>query len=248
MVRLSPSIMCADLLNLGRDIGILERSGVEFLHVDVLDGHFVKNFGLPYDLIRAVKGIPSLLLDAHLAVDNPGVHAPLACEAGADIVTFHPETAGNVADLVGEIHARGRLACLAVAPSYPIEALDPVLEVEAGVGTTGSRPDFINLLTVEPGFAGQAIIPSAKEKLKHLKERLIRHEPSSGHARGAAVPVMVDGNVSPENIPWMVRYGADVLILGASGLFRKGAELREGVALVRALVEETLRGTDAEGT
>jgi ribulose-phosphate 3-epimerase len=253
--------MCADLLNLGRDIGILERSGVELFHVDVMDGHFVKNFGLPYDLIRAVKRITTLPLDVHLAVDNPEVHVPLACEAGADIVTFHPETAGNVAALAGEIHARGKLACFAVAPACPLEALDPVLDVEAGVGSKGSRaprsrpmgsrPDFLNLLMVKPGFAGQAIIPSTKEKLKQLKERLTRYAASRGISQGAAepacVPVMVDGNVSAENIPWMVRYGADVLILGTSGLFRKGANLEEGVSLVRALVEGALREADADG-
>jgi ribulose-phosphate 3-epimerase len=241
MVKLSPSIMCADLLNLGRDIGILERSGVELLHVDVMDGHFVKNFGLPYDLIRAVKGITTLPLDVHLAVDNPGVHAPLACEAGADIVTFHPETAGNAAALVGEIHARGKRACLAVAPVFPLEALDPVLDGEAGREPAGSRPDFLNLLTVAPGFAGQALVPSTKEKLKLLREKLRSRGLSSARSP-EAVQVMVDGNVSPENIPWMVRYGADVLVLGTSGLFRKGVKLEEGVALVRALVEGALRG------
>jgi ribulose-phosphate 3-epimerase len=227
-----------------------------------MDGHFVKNFGLPYDLIRAVKGITSLPLDVHLAVDNPEIHVPLACEAGADILTFHPETAGNAAALVGEIHARGKLACLAVAPAYPLEALDPVLGVEAGIGSkgtsaprnrpTGARPDFLNLLMVKPGFAGQAIIPSTREKLKQLKERLTRYARSGEIPpeadSPASVPVMVDGNVSLENIPWMVRYGADVLILGTSGLFRKGTNLQESVALVRALVEGALRGVDVEDT
>ena len=177
MVRLSPSIMCADLLNLERDISILEGCGVELFHVDVMDGHFVQNFGLPYDLIRAVKTVTSVPLDVHLAVDNPEVHAPLACDAGADIVAFHPETAGDVIGLVGEIHARGRRACLAVSPGLPLEALD------AALGSAAERPDFLNLLMVNPGFAGQAMIPSAKEKLKHLKARLSAPERSSRDPR-----------------------------------------------------------------
>jgi ribulose-phosphate 3-epimerase len=233
---LSPSLMCADLLNLERDIRILERSGVELFHVDVMDGHFVRNFGLPYDVIRAVKGITFVPLDVHLAVDNPDVHAPLACGAGADIVTFHPEATGDVPGLIGMIHARGRRACLAVSPDLSLEALDPALTSPA------NRPDFLNLLMVRPGFAGQAMIPSTKEKLERLKVKLRSQALSNARSLVTAVPVMVDGNVSPENIPWMVEHGADVLILGTSGLFKKGANLEEGIVFVRELVERALRG------
>jgi ribulose-phosphate 3-epimerase len=228
MASLSPSIMCADLLNLEREIETLERAGVEFFHVDVMDGHFVRNFGLPYDLVRALKRITAVPLDVHLAVDNPAIHAGLAAEAGADIVTFHPDAAEDVAGVVGEIRARGKRACFAVSPDFPLETLYPIL------ASPDRRADFLNLLMVKPGFAGQTLIPPTREKLKRLKEGL--------RSRGEDIPVMVDGNVSFENIPWMVEYGADVLILGTSGLFGKGRTLEEGVAFVRKLVERTLLG------
>ena len=128
----------------------------------------------------------------------------------------------DVAVVVGEIRARGKRACFAVSPDLPLETLYPML------ASPDRRADFLNLLMVKPGFAGQTLIPPMKEKLMRLKEEL--------RSRGEDIPVMVDGNVSFENIPWMVEYGADVLILGTSSLFRKGIPLEEGLESIRVLV------------
>lgn len=215
MIKISPSIMCADLLNLQRDIEILIQGGVDLFHIDFMDGHFVRNFGLCYDLVRSLRKFTQIPLEIHLTIDNPQSHIELSAEAGADIITIHPEVTQHLEKTLQDIRNLGKLACLAISPKIPLNIIDGVLD----------NVDMINLLAVNPGFAGQKAVPSTFEKIKHLKEKL--------SVAGYKTPIQVDGNVSYENIPLMLENGAEILVLGTSSLFRKDMPLQQSLKVVK---------------
>ena len=205
--------MCADLLNLERDIKTLEKGGVDFFHLDITDGHYVPNFTMGYDMVRAIKKVTWIPLDVHLTVDNPEEHIRSCAEAGADIITIHPEVTRHLDVALQDIRNWGKKSCLAIAPHIPLSIID---EVPAAV-------DVINIMTVAPGFAGQKAYPGAIDKIKSAKEML--------SVRGGRHPLIaVDGNVSYQNIPLMINYGADILILGTSSLFKKDVSLAHSLS------------------
>jgi len=222
MIKLAPSIICADLLNLEPEIRILDRAGVDYLHVDMMDGHYVKNFGLSYDLVRQIRELTRIPLDVHLAMNMPESHIILCAEAGANIITFHPETTVDPDGVIREIKRHGKQACTAIAPNVPLSVLEGLL----------NDIDMINILTVHPGFAGQKLIPEALHKIAEMRERL--------RGGGRQISIAVDGNVSFENIPRMLSDGAEVLILGTSSIFRRGSSLEQSIFEVRKCIRETL--------
>ena len=210
--------MCADLLNLQNNIEILIRGGVDFFHIDIMDGHFVRNFGLCYDLVKSVKKNTQIPLEVHLTIDNPESHIELSAEAGADIITIHPEVTQDLNKTLQAIKNLGKLPGLAISPQISLSILDGILD----------KVDLINLMSVNPGFAGQKAIPSAFEKIKHLKEKLL--------VAGYNIPIQVDGNVSYKNIPLMLKNGAEILVLGTSSLFRKDTPLGESLKAVKEYI------------
>jgi ribulose-phosphate 3-epimerase len=212
--------MCADLLNLQRDIEILLQGGVDFFHIDFMDGHFVRNFGLCYDLVKSVRKITQIPLEVHLTIANPQSHIELSAEAGADIITIHPEVTQDLDKTLQDIRNLGKFACLAISPQIPISIIDGVL----------NNVDMINLLAVNPGFAGQKAIPSTFEKIKRLKEKL--------SIAGYDIPIQVDGNVSYENIPLMLKSGAEILVLGTSSLFQKNILLEESLKVIKEYIRK----------
>lgn len=218
MIKISPSVMCADLLNLQRDIEILLQGGVDFFHIDFMDGHFVRNFGLCYDLVKSIRKITQIPLEVHLTIDNPENHVALSAEAGADIITIHPEVTQDLNRTLQDIKNLGKFVCLTISPQIPLSIIDGVLD----------NVDMINLLAVKPGFAGQKAVPSTFEKIKHLKEKL--------SVAGYDIPIQVDGNVSYKNIPLMLKNGAEILVLGTSSLFRKNMPLEESLKAVKEYI------------
>ncbi|MBD3308351.1 ribulose-phosphate 3-epimerase [candidate division KSB3 bacterium] len=219
MIKISPSLMCADLLNLHRDIETLLRVGVDQFHLDVMDGHFVRNFGLCYDLIKQIRATTQLPLEVHLTIDNPESHIDLAAEAGADIITIHPDVTPNLDAAVRQIIDRGKGACLAIAPRTPLHVLDDLLE----------HLTLINLMAVNPGFAGQKASPDTFDKIRQLRETLT--------AAGSQIPIQIDGNTSYDNIPAMINNGADILVLGTSSLFRQQLPLGESLKAVKTYIQ-----------
>ncbi len=222
--------MCANLLSLERDIRVLVDGGADMLHVDMMDGHFVKNYGLCYDLVRQVKGMTDVPLDLHLAMNGPEDHIGLCRDAGADYVTFHPETTDDPRGVAKAIRASGMRACIAVSPSLPLSALEGLFD----------HADMVNVLTVNPGFAGQKLIPSALEKLGEIARTVAREK--------RPIPVEVDGNVSYENIPRMIDRGATVLVLGTSSLFKRDIpldrSLKDVLGFIHGLSPHTTPGEE----
>jgi ribulose-phosphate 3-epimerase len=220
VVKISPSIMCADLCHLEDEVRELERLEVDFLHFDLMDAHFTPNMPLGLELIRRLRGLTDLAFDVHLMVEDNELFIQWLADIGVEQVSVHAESARHL-DRTLEVIKRGGMAAGAVLnPATPLSVLDNVVE----------GMDFLMLMTVNPGFAGQKMVPSALGKIRDSKLWL--------ENRGADLPVEVDGNVSFSNVPRMVAAGADVLVAGTSSLFHSGRSLNENMRDLRSAVEK----------
>jgi len=195
--------MCADYLNLERDIRLLEQSGVDYLHFDVMDGHFVPNFGLNLDLLKTARRITNLPINVHLMIDNAADYIDAYIDAGCNSLSFHQEPTYHIQRLLQKIKDRGVQAGIALNPATPLSTLEYIL----------SDLDFVLIMTVNPGFAGQALVPATLEKISKLRRMILENK--------LDIKIQVDGNVSFENIPKMVEAGATMLVGGTSSLFLK---------------------------
>ncbi len=223
-IWIEPSIMCADAGYLADDVRRLEELGVHAFHLDVMDAHFVPNMPLGLGTIEQIRSMTTLPLDAHLMVDDPVFYIPKLAEMGVEYVSVHIETIPHADRVLAMIRAHGMKAGLGFNPGTPLDALDYLAD----------RLDFVLIMTVNPGFAGQKLVPSALRKIADCRDRL--------DALGADIPIQVDGNVSFENIPDMVAAGGDWLIAGTSSLFSKQASRRENMARTLKAVDEGLAG------
>jgi ribulose-phosphate 3-epimerase len=217
-IKISASVACADLLNLETDIRLLEEAGVEYLHIDIMDGMFVPNFCLSFDLMKAIKGMTSIPMECHVMVTDPERYVERVAATGSECLSVHYEATPHIHRALTLIRQSGMKAGVALNPSTPINVLDYILD----------DLDVVTLMMINPGFTGQKMIPSMLRKLKETREFL--------DGRGKQdMDIIVDGNVSIENIPKMVGAGATVLVGGSSSVFRKGVSIIESVELVRSL-------------
>lgn len=219
-VLLSASLACADFRNLEKDIHELERAEVDALHFDVMDGHFVPNFCLNIDILRTVRQITSLPVDVHLMVTNPEYFIPIFAEEKPDYLSFQAEATPHIQRELAYIRSQGIKSGLALNPATPLNVLDYVLP----------DLDMVVLMTVNPGFAGQKLIPAMIDKVSNLKSML--------DSQGLNIEIEVDGNVSFENIPALVKAGATMLVGGTSSIFRKGYEIYDAVQKVNGIIND----------
>lgn len=229
-VWIEPSIMCADAGYLADEIRRLEALGVHALHLDVMDAHFVPNMPLGLGTIEQIRPMTALPLDVHLMVDDPTFFIPKLAQMGVDYVSVHIEAMPHADRVLTLIQEHGMKAGLAFNPHTPLDALEYL----------GPRLDFVLIMTVNPGFAGQKLVPTAMKKIADCRDKL------SG--LGLQIPIQVDGNVSFENIPNMVAAGGDWLIAGTSSVFSGQASRCENMKRTLKAVEEGLarrnRGTE----
>lgn len=202
---ISPSILAADFLNLGRDIAALNRSDCDWIHVDVMDGHFVPEVSFGQPVIRAIKKIAEKPLDVHLMIEDPLPAIESFVKAGADRLTFHLEAAEDPLAVIRKIHNCGLPAAMAIKPGTPVEEVEPFL----------SELDMVLIMTVEPGFGGQPILPETIDKIRRLSAK-IREE-------GRNVLIEADGGIKFDNAGLLREAGLDVFVSG-SCLFRGNPE------------------------
>jgi len=217
-IGIAPSMMCADFIHLGKELDLMREEGADCLHVDIMDGHYVPNYTLGPDFCRKLAEYSPLPLDIHLMIENIDAHAPLFAKLPGARVSFHPETAWHPLRTIDLIKSCGAQAGIAVDPALPLAAVQDMLP----------HVSLVCIMTVNPGYAGQALIPEALDKLRALADLV--------HDRGLEIQVEVDGNVSWENIPRMVKAGADLLVAGTSSLFDGKGDLRANLRRMRAAI------------
>jgi len=217
--QIAPSMMCADFLDLGIELARFERLGVEWLHVDVMDGRYAPNFTLGIDYCRALQEGCAIPLDIHLMIERPDLHVAPFLELPRPVrLTFHPETLRQPVRLLERLREGGASPGVAIDPGMTLESVRHLLGLV----------DQVLIMTVNPGYAGQKLIPFTLDKIAEARERLA--------SEGLEAQVSVDGNVSWENIPKMKEAGADIFVAGTSSLFAKGADREASIARLRALL------------
>lgn len=214
-IVLCASLACADYLHLERDLRALEEAGVDYLHIDVMDGTFVPNLALGTDLLRAVKAATRIPLDVHLMIERPERYLETFAQLGAEILIVHQEASVHLQRTLAAIRQLGVQAGVALNPATPLETLTYVWD----------DIDLLLIMTVNPGFVGQKLVPSTLRKIRDARTLL--------NARGLTTPIQVDGNVSFENAALMAAAGANYLVGGTSSLFMPGTTIAESAARLR---------------
>jgi ribulose-phosphate 3-epimerase len=198
-VRLAPSILSADFAALGDAVAEVERGGADLIHVDVMDGHFVPNITIGPPVVRSLKRVARVPLDVHLMIEEPDRYLEAFIDAGASMVSVHVEVLPHLHRTVHRIKALGAQAGVVLNPSTPVSALD---EIAADV-------DFVLVMSVNPGFGGQAFIPRSEVKIRQVRAML-------DGAGNTAAPVEVDGGIDAKTAPVAVAAGARILVAGAA--------------------------------
>jgi len=224
-VEIAPSMMCVDPLNFEAALRQVEAVGVDMLHMDIMDGHFVPNLPMGVAVLEALSKKTSLPLDVHLMVQDNDFFVGLLKDTAPARISVHLETCPHLDRTLALIRENGSQAGIAINPSTPLEAIEFVLE----------RIDYVLLMTVNPGYAGQKMTPASIRKIKACRQML----DDRGYSH---VPIQVDGNVSFENIPAMVAAGAVNLVAGTSSIFRKGATWADNKQTMLAAIA---KGQDA---
>ncbi len=198
MVEIVPSILSADFAHLADEIARVERGGARILHLDVMDGHFVPNLTIGPPVVQSVRNITRLQLDVHLMIEHPDRYAAAFVRAGANSVSVHYEACRHLDATLGMIRNEGALAGIVLNPATPVAVLEDVLEVA----------DYVLLMSVNPGFGGQKLIPYVLEKVRKL-DRLRRE-------KKLALPIEIDGGVHLDNLGDVVRAGCDWIVTGSA--------------------------------
>lgn len=203
MIKLAPSILSADFAGLLEDVKKVEKAGCEYLHIDVMDGHFVPNITLGPGIVKSLRKDVNMVFDAHLMIENPDNYIKEFADAGCDIIVVHQEACTHLHRTIQNIKSHGIKAGVALNPATPIETIKYVLQ----------DVDMVLLMSVNPGFGGQSYIPVVTEKIKELKALI--------DEMNLDIDIEVDGGVKPSNIAEVVNAGANVIVAG-SAIFNAG--------------------------
>lgn len=204
-VKISPSILAADFACLGEEVTAICKAGCDYVHVDVMDGHFVPNLTIGPGVVKAIKPHASKPLDVHLMISPVDAFIDLFAEAGADIITFHPEAGPHPHRTVQAIKTAGCKAGISLNPATPIAALEELIE----------DIDLILVMSVNPGFGGQKFIKTQLEKIRRIRDLIT--------AAGREIELEVDGGVNSKNAEEIIAAGADVLVAGTA-VFQNGRQ------------------------
>jgi len=198
MIDIAPSLLAADFTHLGKDVEAAEEAGARYLHLDIMDGHFVPNISYGPDVVKALRPLSSMIFDVHLMITEPDRYVDAFVGAGADLITVHAETCPHLHRSLQNIREKGIKAGVALNPSTPLSVLDWVLP----------EADLVLIMSVNPGFGGQKFIPSALDKIRSLRQMV--------DSRGLSTLIQVDGGINPDTAAAVAAAGADVLVAGSA--------------------------------
>jgi ribulose-phosphate 3-epimerase len=214
-IRIAPSILSADFAKLGEEVRAVTAAGADYIHIDVMDGHFVPNITVGPAVVKALRPHSGLPFDVHLMIAPVDPYVASFAEAGADIITVHPEAGPHVHRTIQLIKSLGKKAGLSLNPATPVEALDFVL----------GDLDLVLIMTVNPGFGGQAFIDSQLDKISAVRERIV--------ATGRAIDLEVDGGITVATAAKARAAGADVLVAGTATFAGGPAQYRDNIDRLR---------------
>jgi ribulose-phosphate 3-epimerase len=198
MKKISPSILSADFGRLAEEVKAVEEAGADYIHIDVMDGHFVPNITIGPFVVAAVKKVTKLPLDVHLMIENPERYVPEFARAGSDIITVHAESTHHLHALVMQIKDLGKKAGVSLNPATPVHSLGQII----------ADLDLVLVMSVNPGFSGQSFIPSSINKIKKVRSIIEK--------RGSKAELEVDGGIKIDNIAEVSKAGADVFVAGSA--------------------------------
>jgi ribulose-phosphate 3-epimerase len=222
MERIAPSILSADFTKLGEEIKAVEKAGADYIHIDVMDGHFVPNITVGPMIVKAARKATDLPLDVHLMIENPERYIDDFVKAGSDVITVHVETVTHLHRVLGVIKDAGIKAGASLNPATPLSSIEHVLK----------HLDMVVLMTVNPGFGGQSFIPEVLPKIEELRKVIDQ--------KGMEIDIEVDGGINVKNIAQVAQAGANVFVAG-NAIFAS-QDYAETISMMRKNIEGTGKG------
>jgi ribulose-phosphate 3-epimerase len=214
-IKISPSILSADFSKLGEEIVSLEKAGADYIHIDVMDGHFVPNITIGPEVIKRLRPVTKLTFDVHLMIAPVDPFIKDFAEAGADIITFHPEATEDISKTIKLIRSHGKKVGVSLKPLSPISLIENYL----------NEVDLILIMSVNPGFGGQKFMPEVLDKMKLLREIV--------EQKKLKVDIEIDGGINFDNSKKAKDFGANILVSGSTVFKENGGNLQKNIQLLR---------------